>query len=135
MDRSMIDTSDREKTNSPSLYSAHALMEQFILGQVFCSTTVSGVYASWMIQSIIKLLFCTAIENCDDLNDTNYVVSILLQYNTYYILVCKCAWISWQKVKYRNVILENIQMIFIWRFLIRKLILLQCIKQTIALSV
>ena len=87
MDRSMIDTSDREKTNYPSLHSAHALMEQFILGQVFCSTTVSGVYASWMIQSIliIKLLFCTAIENCDDLNDSNYVVSILLQYNTYYI--------------------------------------------------
>ena len=128
MDRSMIDTSDREKTNYPSLHSAHALMEQFILGQVFCSTTVSGVYASWMIQSIIKLLFCTAIENCDDLNDSNYVVSILLQYNTYYVF-------SWQKVKYRNFILENIQMIFICRFVIRKLITLQCIKQTIALSV
>ena len=52
----MIDTSDREKTNYPSLHSAHALIEQFILGQVFCSTTVSGKYASWMIQSIIKLI-------------------------------------------------------------------------------
>ena len=127
MDRSMIDTSDREKTNYPSLHSAHALMEQFILGQVFCSTTVSGVYASWMIQSIIKLLFCTAIESCYYLDYSNYLVSILLQYNG--------AWISWQKVKYRNVILENIQMIFIWRFVIRKLITLQCINQTIALSV
>ena len=77
MDRSMIDTSDREKTNYPSLHSAHALMEQFILGQVFCSTTVSGVYASWMIQIIIKLLFCTAIKSCDDLDHSNYPAYLL----------------------------------------------------------
>ena len=69
MDRSMIDTLSEIKATYQSLLWAHALMEPFIVGQVFCFDTISGTSLfSESYKTIIKLQSFTEIKSYDYFN-------------------------------------------------------------------
>ena len=80
MDRSMIDTLSEIKATYQSLLWAHALMEPFIVGQVFCFDTISGTSLfSESYKTIIKLQSFTEIKYYDCFNQIYFRMRICNQ--------------------------------------------------------